>query len=188
MQRKLTKGQVRIEDKANLKLKLNLKEILGLDVSRNEGLKRALGERFLRRIQERTEENTSRTGKTFKKYSDVYVDSLDFKAAGKSEDDVNLKLTGDMLGLMQVNAKDNSNIVEISWESDNERAKAFNHVTGDTVPKRDFFGLPSIDVKEIKNEFRSEIRDIKRSRGRNRDTAILNLIKRIESAFDDGEN
>lgn len=80
-------------------------------------------------------------------YSEGYADSLQFKAWGKSKNKVNMKLTGGMLGSIEVIDTSGNEII-IGWTDDTENAKAFNHNTGDTLPKRAFFGITEADFKE----------------------------------------
>lgn len=136
------------------------------------------------RIIERTKDSEflNDLSSNAKVYSKKYKDSLDFKAAGKSNK-VNLTLTGDMLGLLELEVDGNE--VELGWDDELEQLKASNHIVGDTVPKRDFFGLTAADIKKIKAEFLPDLKEIKSSRGDKREDAILNLISRIE---DDGED
>lgn len=167
-------------------MKLNLKEIFGVDVKGNEALKLAMAEALLTKIIDKTQEGKSRTGKGFKKYSKSYQKSDDFKAFGKTGK-VNLTLSGDMLGLIDVTA-DTSNTVTLGWDESDEAAKAHGHITGNPatrLPVRDFFGLNNKDINEVKNEFSSEIADIKNAKPSERQKSILAFIKRLE---DDGES
>ena len=83
---------------------MNLKEIFGVDVSDNEALKLAMAEALLTKMLDKTAEGKSRTGKGFRKYSKAYMKSDEFKAAGKTAK-VNMKLSGDMLGLIDVTSE-----------------------------------------------------------------------------------
>lgn len=151
---------------------INLKEEFGVDLRGMNSLKEAIGGAIIERIRQRTE---SGNGMSFKSngsgnpvklkapYSKEYADSLDFKAFGKSRGKVNMKLTGDMLGLMDV-TKIDGNKITIGWTDSEENAKAFNHSTGDTVPRRPFFGVSKKELQEIKKEFSSEIREAVRTR------------------------
>jgi hypothetical protein len=164
---------------------LNLKEIFGVDVSDNEALKLAMAEALLTKMLDKTAEGKSRTGKGFRKYSKAYMKSDEFKAAGKTAK-VNMKLSGDMLGLIDVTSE-TKNTVTLGWSEGDEGAKAHGHITGGgRLPVRDFFGLNNKDIAEVKKEFSSEISDIKNSRTTERQRAILALIDKIEGS--DGES
>jgi phage gpG-like protein len=158
---KLTKGQVRSLDGDNPKLTFKIEEAFGVDVSKNKKVLSKIGQKILDKIRERTEENLSRFGRPFRGYSDTYKESLDFKAAGKSEGDVNLKLTGDMMGLMTV-IDEGKNSVTIGWNDSEDAAKAHGHIDGLFGKKslrRDFFGLRNDEIREISREIKAELKD-----------------------------
>lgn len=138
----------------------DLKQILGIDVSDFPEVKQAIGQAIIDKIISRTESGEDVSGKNFKGYSKEYVNSLAFKAFGKSENDVNLTLTGSMLGTIDI-IEDSGNKIKIGWSDDTENAKAYNHNTGDTVKKREFFGITSDDIKAISNEFKPDLRKSK---------------------------
>ncbi len=180
---KLGKGQTRTLRGQNPKLKIDLKETLGVDTKGRPALREALGQALLDKMLERTENGISRFGKAFKKYSKAYRESDEFKAAGKSNK-VNLKLSGDMLGLMDVEAT-GGNEVTLSFSDSEEAAKAHGHITGGgMLPKRDFFALTAKDIREVKNEFSSDLRDTQSDDRETRDAALLGLIKKVRDSFD----
>lgn len=117
-------------------------------------------------------------------YSKKYSESLDFVAAGKSKSDVNMSLTGDMLASVQVEDR-GGNKIAVYIDGETEVLKAFNHITGDTVPKRPFFGVSKKDVKEIISDFESEIESIDtregtRTRDQRRRTDLLDTLSGVE--------
>ncbi len=136
-------------------LTIDLEDLFGVDVSDKPEIKQAVGQAIIDKIVSRTGSGKGVDGGKFQKYSESYTESLAFKAAGKSKDSVNLKLFGDMLGTLDV-LSDEGNKLKIGWDDELQNAKAYNHNTGDTLPKREFFGLSDSEVKEIKNEFIGE--------------------------------
>jgi hypothetical protein len=154
--------------------------MFGVNLRGQDALKQAIGQKIIDKIQERTQQD-GRDGllgnSSSKGYSKQYRNSLDFDAAGKGSK-VNLTLTGDMLETMDV-VDISGNEVVIGWQSREEQLKAGNHITGDTVPKRDFFGLTRSDISEIKSEFAGEIKDALKERGDSRRRAISALAKTI---------
>lgn len=102
-------------------------------------------------------------------YSDKYADSLDFKAAGKLKRKVNMTLTGDMLASIQVEDRP-GNKIAIVIDGEEEILKAYNHIIGDTVPKRPFFGVSKTDVKEVIRDFSDEIQSIETREGSRTET------------------
>lgn len=153
--------------KNNVEQTINLKEKFGVDFSGKENLKQLVGQAIIDHIVERTESGMGvslkengkgRSVKLKSPYSKEYAKSLEFKAAGKSKSKVNMKLTGDMLGLLDIKRIE-GNKLTIGWNDDEQNPKAFNHVTGDTVPKRPFFGVSNSELKGIKKTLGSDLKD-----------------------------
>lgn len=130
-----------------MRLKVNLKSILGQTVD-DEEILNAIAQKALDIINERTASGRDVRGRTFRPYSEAYQSSDAFKGFGKSKR-VDLTLSGDMLGLMDVVASSPSGF-ELGWDDETETAKAFNHITGDTVPKRDFFDLKKSEQEDLR--------------------------------------
>ncbi len=166
--------------------KINLKEEFGIDFRGRDSLKQALGQAIIDRMVSRTKDGKSFFGKNFRKYSKDYIDSEDFKAFGKSPGDVNMTLTGDMLASIDI-LDISGNTIEPGIDDPEEAIKSFAHNTGDgKMPRRAFFGITRKELKEIKSEFDSEIKDAV-SVSRNSDefqTAVLSLIKKIGGEVD----
>ena len=100
------------------------------------------GQAVVREIRKRTSERgVDIDNAPFKKYPSSYTETDEFNIFKDSEKP-NLKLTGDMMASIVATSKtfERSVIVEIS--DDLNVLKSFNHITGDTVKQRDFFGLP----------------------------------------------
>lgn len=157
--------------KALVEQVVDLSEIqAGVDFSQSKSLKLSIGEALAEKIRERASsgrgvEYSGQDGKevTFKgkagEYSKTYRESLDFIAAGKTKSDVNMTLTGDMLASIQVEDR-GGNKVAIYIDGEENTLKAFNHNTGDTVPKRPFFGVISKDLRSVATDFQGEIDSI----------------------------
>ncbi len=137
----------------------------GVDFSDSKSLKLAIGEALAERIRERagdgqglefSSDGSAKTVKLKSPYSKMYAESLDFLAAGKSKNKVNMSLTGDMLASIQVEDL-GDNKISVYIDGETEVLKAYNHLTGDTVPKRPFFGVSQKDVKDVIMDFQSEI-------------------------------
>ena len=126
--------------------------MFGQRVPDSDTFRQSFGQAVLDEIRRRTASNIGRTGKRFRNYSDEYADSLEFEAAGKSQNDPNLRLTGDMLGLMNVVATDRNSIT-LGWNQTDEAAKAHGHITGSVGVTRDFFGLPDNVYNSLKSRF-----------------------------------
>lgn len=138
-----------------LKLKIDLVELFGESVKKAT-VRQAIGQDIIDTIVSRTKDNKDVNGSPFKKYSKDYINSLKFKAFGKTED-VDMTLSGDMLSSMQV-IKTNSNTIEIGFDDELNNAKAYNHNFGDTVPKREFFDITNNELESIKDKWANTIR------------------------------
>jgi len=165
---------------------INLKELFGVNLRGRDELKQAVGQAIIDKIVERTKAGKAVGGKRDlrKPYSEEYQDSLDFKAFGKSKNDVNMTLTGDMLGSIDI-TEVSGNKVTIGFSDDEEGAKAHGHQTGKNgqVPrmKRPFFGLNKSELAEIKREFKSEINKALKEDRKGDDEFLLGLIDRLSN-------
>ena len=177
--------------------KINLKEEFGIDFRGKDSLKQAIGQAIIDQMVQRTEGGNgmsfggSGRGTPVKlksPYSKSYAASEDFKAFGKSRSKVDMKLTGDMLASIDI-ISINGNTIEIGIDDGDETLKSFNHNTGDTVPRRPFFGVNKSELKNIKKEFGSDIRDAiktQRSEGNEAfESAVLAILNRVQG--EDGE-
>lgn len=176
---------------------INLQDEFGIDFNRKPELRQVVGQVILDKIKDRT---ASGDGMKFnsrgagtkvqlkKPYSKSYAKSLPFRAAGKSKNTVNMRLTGDMMELMDV-TKSRGNTIEIGWSSgDNQDAKVFNHVKGDTVPSRPFFGISKQELKEIKSQIKVEIKEALKVREDEGKSAFADFVVGMAKGFKDGES
>lgn len=173
------------ESVGEMSLTVDLDQLFETKVPNDPGLREEIGQAIIDKIKERTDAGNKLGGGKFKKYSKEYIDSLGFKAHGKDKNDVNLRLTGDMLETMDIIAQ-SRNIVKLGWRDETQNAKAFNHQTGDTVPARPFFGLSNSEIKALKSEFADAINQTQEPAPSDRQTTrklvdILNTLRGIES-------
>lgn len=166
--------------KSRMTLVLDLPEMFGGPVE-SESIRERIGQAAIDIILDRTAKGKSLNGGSFQKYSSEYKKSLPFKAFGKGSG-VNLKLTGDMLGQLDI-MEHNKNKIKLGWEDDTERSKAFNHHTGHTLPKRPFFGITDKEKGNIVDDFSETVTDLQEvERAEDTDianAAILSALRRI---------
>lgn len=167
----------------------NLKEMFGVDLKDMPEIREAIGQAIVEKIVARTESGKAIGGnRDLAPYSEAYAKSLAFKAAGKSKSKVNMTQTGDMLGLMDI-IEQSRNTVTVGWDDETENAKAYNHNTGDTVRKRQFFGLSKAEIKDIIRQFKPEVQLARREmkeHGKHADTeAALRIIEQIKELDDE---
>lgn len=125
----------------------------------------AIGLDVIDQIVKRTQSGKDKKGKDFKQhkdkgaYSESYRKSLDFKLAGKSNNKVNLTLSGEMLGALEVlETKEGEIVIGIPENDSFNNAKAEGHITGNyggkqTAYKRDFLGVSRKELSEITGEY-----------------------------------
>ena len=142
------------------------------EVSQEIDLKQALGEQpsyvyqsaaqdlidyMVKRVSGGKGVEENKVTKLKKPYSESYQQSLEFKAYGKEKNKINMKLTGNMLDSIDV-IESSDGVVKIGIDDPEEAAKAYNHQTGDTVPKRPFFGVTESDISKIKKIYKKEFK------------------------------
>jgi hypothetical protein len=118
---------------------IDLSEVLGRTPSEVES--REFMDEAINLIIERTQAGFDINGRAFKQYSEDYAE---FK--GVSRGDVDLTLTSAMLA--GINGETQDARVRIFVDPD-QVPKAFNHCTGDTLPRRNFFGLTAEEIESI---------------------------------------
>lgn len=141
--------------------KKNIQEKIPIPSGLSSRFKDELGARILEEVRARTGRGIDKNGKNFKKYSESYKDSLDFKNAGKSLT-VNLESTGDMLAELDIISIGSTSIT-IGYKLEHEDAgKVQGNVLGEygndkpVTRPRDFIGLPSTVVNRIIAQMRTE--------------------------------
>ena len=146
--------------KQTIKQTINLQDEFGLDFSGKKKLREKIGELFIERIRERTAKSKDINGKPLKApYSKAYKKSKEFKKYGKTNT-VNMKLKGNMLDSISTRSKD-ANTIELYVPKGENNKKAFNHIVGDTLPKRDFFGVSKGEIRSVGKAIKRELNDVK---------------------------
>ena len=127
---------------------INLKDVLGRKPTPEE--KSRFVEEAVDRIINRTQSGKQLTNVNFKRYSEEYAEQK-----GVSPSDVDMTLLGDMLeSVKELSARGNK--VRYGIDGGVDAKKSFNHNTGDTLPKRTWFGLTKKEAKEIGQRIKSE--------------------------------
>jgi hypothetical protein len=175
---------------------IDLEEVFGVSFKGSRELREYIGQIILDKIRERTlagkgikfEGDVEGSKVKLKSpYSKAYQDSIEFKAFGKSKSEVNMTLTGDMLGLMDI-TKQEGNKITIGWNDEDQIPKAYNHIVGDTVPSRPFFGISISEMKGIVRETKGEIKEalqIKKEDGKSAFTEYaLGLLDELNDGSD----
>lgn len=107
-------------------------------------------------IVNRTEKGIDKNGEKFPKYSASYVNSNDFKNAGKSKGKVNLTLSKEMLNSIELLSEKSGELVVGFDKGDKElNGKAEGNIVGsyggepDPKKARDFLGIADKDLDRI---------------------------------------
>jgi hypothetical protein len=129
----------------------------------------------LERLLERTASGRDIENKIFPAYSEQYKNSLAFAAFGKGNTP-NLELTGDMLTSIQI--IDQTPTKMVVGVSSDQAPKAYNHMVGDTVPKRAFLGWTDEELEDIAMEFVPQFGQ-QEDEPTISDSQILNLLGRL---------
>ena len=147
----------------------------------------AVGQATIDYIRDRASKGLGLGRETMKptKYSESYQKSADFKAAGKSASPVNMRLSGDMLGSIDLAIDGDKLLIGIPSE---ESPKAHGHMTGQegsgNLPKRQFFGVTKKEFDEIlKKVAPIAQRTRQRSRSANEFEEILGAINTLGDLF-----
>lgn len=181
------------KDKVSQKIDLN--EIVGKDISGDPILVASIGQAIIDYIADRSEDGKG-MGKTklHSPYSDDYAESLDFKAAGKSKGDVNMRLSGDMISAIEFLDADDG-VIEIGIDDPEQAIKAYGHQTGfrghptiNDTPPRPFFGVTVSELqKEILPKFKKDIEELEDGEQRNqeRGSQLERVLRTVSDLFDD---
>ena len=131
-----------------MKTKVELPE--DLDLARDE--KEIIAEKILDYIRERTLSGVGIKGGrrfNFPAYSDSYINSAAFKKAGKSPNEINLKLSGEMLEEMRIlSARGNQILIGF------ENGTLSNDKADGNSKTRPFLCINKSELNEILKEFK----------------------------------
>lgn len=118
----------------------------------SDSTRRAIAERVISRIIERTESQIDKDGKKFAPLEQDYAAK---KLAGGGSPVPNLRLTGELHSDLQYKPSQSSSTkITVGYKKGSEsNSKARGHITGweNKLPKkkRDFMGLPQSDIDQI---------------------------------------
>jgi hypothetical protein len=178
------------ESESEVSQVIDLKSVTGVDLSDNPALVEEISQAIIDYTVERTNEGLGvGRKKLHSPYSKDYSESLDFKAAGKSKNDVNLRLSGDMLAAIDV-LDVNGSQIKFGISDSTQAPKAFGHQSGfeghptiKGVKPRPFIGLTQAELKTVIEPYMDEIKAEKRS---NIETtaSLINLVRRVGDLFE----
>jgi len=110
--------------------------------------RRIIGQTIVNFIVNRTNAGLDKFNRPFKRYSKEYADSLEFAKGAKDQGQVNLRLTGEMLGSLSV-ISTGSGFVKIGFDQESANDKAeFSKENG-----RELLGITDKDLRGILSGF-----------------------------------
>jgi hypothetical protein len=135
----------------------------------------------IERMINRTLDGEDRNNSSFKPYTEKYA-----AKKGVSVNSVDMFLEGDMLQSITPDII-NDRSVKIYVDGDLETKKSFNHVTGDTLPKRDFFGISEDEANSIANQVKRSRKNTKEEQQTNRQrlSDLRNELAKLGVSFED---
>lgn len=137
----------------NVRLEIDLRELFGSELVDRQSVRQALAQDIIDAIVKKAESFGGR-------YSNEYSKSAEFIAFGKSKNDVNLTLSGQMLAALDV-LKDTRDKIVIGWDEGSEDGKkAHGNITGRNgavKTKRDFFKLTESELKAIAKQYADDM-------------------------------
>lgn len=128
--------------------RINLRDLLGRTPSEEEKDAFVLG--AIAVIEDRTQSGDDLSGNSFKPYSQDYAEDK-----GVSRNDVDLFGDGDMFDAIEP-VRFTRDTVEYGIVDGDQAPKAYNHQVGDTLPKREWFGITAEEAREIAREIEDE--------------------------------
>lgn len=125
-----------------------------------ESERKAIGQEIIEHIRDRTEQGVDKDGKPFPKYSREYIKSVDFKNAGKSAGQVDLRLSGDMMTALQVLDQDDGTLTIGYKNGTAENARADGNIRGtygqdrgSSKKARPFLGITKAELGDILEQY-----------------------------------
>lgn len=128
---------------------------VNIDSAYSSDERESIADDIIKQIRERTQDGLDKNGVKFKPYSKAYTQSMAFQIAGKSKGDVDLTLTGDMLGSMVLLSSEKGSLLIGFKNGTEENGKADGNIRGTygkskpVGPARDFLGISQSELKRI---------------------------------------
>lgn len=140
-----------------------------IDPNYSAEVREAIAAEIISFVRQRTLGRKDVNGRTFKKYTTEYTKSVDFKAAGKNKNNVNLTLSGDMLAYLELIKNQKGKLVLGYGDGNPQAGKAEGNQIGsygksaDASKARPFLGIRQEDLARILKKYpiddpRSELR------------------------------
>lgn len=177
-------------------LKINLRELFGGKVPRDEEFKLRVGQEIIDGLVANARAGRDKSGNKWTgraaRYSKTYKTSDDFQIFGKSNK-VDMTLSGDMLRSINI-VKQTPETIEIGFDDPEEEAKAHGHITGNVGVKRDFFPrgtdpMPRGLSEKVKQKFKEDVKTFREfgEAKEKQNQKVLALIAKLSRDIISGE-
>lgn len=150
------------------------------DLAEIDSIRDSFAQDVIDHIVQRSQSGKSINNRGFKKYDEDYVESDTFRAYGKSTD-VNMTLTGQMLDSVDV-LESGGTSFKIGINDPSQAPKAYNHQVGDTLPKREWFGVRDAELQSLADKYIQEASTFEEPIYSAED--IFAAIRQTESSFE----
>lgn len=151
-----------LSDQTSVSLVVDLKEVFSVPFFPDDDrLRQAIGQEIIDMITARAKDSNFFSGSSAKGYSLAYAESDAGVVFGKDKGArATLSASGDMLAAMDLDLPSDRNKLKVLFTDTLESEKAHGHIKGsNSLPKRDFFGLSSSDVNDLRNKFDNTVTD-----------------------------
>lgn len=135
------------------------KIVIEIPTDFDEEERSAIGKEIITFIQDRTASGLDKNNRRFPSYSKSYIESFEFKVAGKDKGEINLALSHDMMNALDVISTSRGKIV-IGYEAgsdinDRVEGNRLGSYGGNPNPKkaRDFLGINKKDLSDILDNY-----------------------------------
>jgi hypothetical protein len=166
--------------------------VLGSEFDNEEA--KVIADEVLSYIVERSKSGKGKDGKAFPAYSKSYINSLDFKIAGKKASKIDLTLSGEMLDSLKV-LMANKNKIVIGYEKgDPVNNKAEGNILGsyggEPNPKkaRNFLELSGKELTKIIEQLDILPADVQQSISRASNDSAQRMIDNLKFEIDEEES
>jgi hypothetical protein len=167
--------------------------LMGGDYSNEDA--RTLADEVLNFLIERSKAGKGKDGKPFPGYSKAYMNSLDFKIAGKKPGRVDLTLSGEMLDSLKVLIANKNKIVIGYDKGDPVNGKAEGNILGtygkdkpNPSKARNFMDLSAKELSAIISKLDILPSDTQNSINKQSDIAARNMINNLDFSIEEDES
>lgn len=141
----------------------------------------------------RTKSGKDVYGNNFPEYTKEYIKSKNFGIANKSEGEINLELSGEMLNSQELISHSNGSLLigydrgdsDLNGKVEGNRIGSYGKSSGNPDDARDFLGITQEDLNQILKKFPKK-NENQRQETRERAIEIVTSLRSAREVIDDG--